>query len=79
MLYPDIGVCCLTDLTEKIIRRLLDARELDFHEIASVSPCIYVRKGHPLASRGGVSEEDLAGYPYVSFEHSQGVGTDFSE
>ena len=75
----DIGIIRLTDLTEKIIRRLLDARELDFHEIASVSPCIYVRKGHPLANRDGVSEEDLAGYPYVSFEHSQGVGTDFSE
>ena len=75
----DIGVIFLTELTEKIIRRLLDARELDFHEIASVSPCIYVRKGHPLANRDGVSEEDLAGYPYVSFEHSQGVGTDFSE
>ena len=75
----DIGVIFLTELTEKIIRRLLDARELEFHEIAAVSPCIYVRKGHPLANRDGVSEEDLAGYPYVSFEHNQGVGTDFSE
>lgn len=75
----DLGVIFLTELTEKIIRRLLDARELEFHEIAAVSPCIYVREGHPLANRDGVSEEDLAGYPYVSFEHSQGVGTDFSE
>ena len=40
----DIGVIFLTELTEKIIRRLLDARELEFHEIAAVSPCIYVRK-----------------------------------
>lgn len=75
----DIGVIFLTELTEKIIRRLLDARDLDFHEIAAVSPCIYVRKGHPLANRDEVSEADLAGYPYVSFEHNQGVGTDFSE
>lgn len=75
----DLGVIFLTELTEKIIRRLLDARDLEFHEIAAVSPCIYVRKGHPLANQEDVSEEDLAGYPYVSFEHSQGVGTDFSE
>ena len=75
----DIGVIFLTELTEKIIRRLLDARDLDFHEIAAVSPCIYVRKGHPLANRDEVTEEDLAGLPYVSFEHNQGVGTDYSE
>ena len=75
----DIGVIFLTELTEKIIRRLLDARDLDFHEIAAVSPCIYVRKGHPLANRDEVTEEDLAGLPYVSFEHNQGVGSDYSE
>ena len=75
----DNGVIFLTELTEKIIRRLLDARDLDFHEIAAVSPCIYVRKGHPLANRDEVTEEDLAGLPYVSFEHNQGVGSDYSE
>ena len=47
----DVGIICLTDLTEKIIRRLLDARELDFHELAAVVPCAYVRRGHPLADR----------------------------
>lgn len=75
----DLGVIFLTELTEKIIRRLLDSRELEFHEIAAVSPCIYVRKGHPLSSMDAVSEADLAGYPYVSFEHDQGVAADFSE
>lgn len=75
----DIGVIFLTELTEKMIRRLLDARELDFHEVAAVSPCIYVRKGHPLAELDAVTEQDLEGYPYVSFEHVQGVAADFSE
>ena len=50
----DVGVICLTDLTEKIICRLLDARELEFHELAAVCPCIYVRGGHPLAGRSSV-------------------------
>ena len=44
----DIGVIYLTKLTEKIVCRLLDARELTFHELAAVCPCVYVRKGHPL-------------------------------
>ena len=75
----DIGVICLTDLTEKIIRRLLDARELEFHELAAVSPCVYLRRGHPLADRTSLTEEDLVGYPYVAFEHDQGVASDFFE
>ena len=75
----DIGVIFLTELTEKMIRRLLDSRELEFHEVASVAPCVYVRKNHPLAELSTVSEADLAGYPYVSFEHDQGVAADFSE
>ena len=75
----DLGVIFLTELTEKIIRRLLVSRNLDFHEVAAVTPCIYVRKGHPLTALTSVSESDLTGYPYVSFEHERGVATDFSE
>ena len=75
----DLGVIFLTDVTEKMIRRLLDARELAFHEIAAVPPCIYVRQGHPLSGLDAVRERDLEGYPYVSFEHAQGVAADLSE
>lgn len=75
----DIGVICLTELTEKMILRFLDSRSLAFHEIAEVDPCVYVRKSHPLAERAAVTEADLTGYPYVSFEREQGVAVDFSE
>lgn len=75
----DLGVIYLTELTEKIVGRLLDARSLAFHPIAAVAPCAYVRRNHPLARRAPVSEADLDGYPYVSFERPQGVAADFSE
>ena len=67
----DVGVIFLTELTEKMIRRLLDARGLEFHEVAAVSPCVYVRKGHPLAGRTRISMEDLEPYPCLSFEQGQ--------
>jgi len=75
----DVGVIFITELTEKIIRRLMDAREIEFCELAAVAPCVYLRRGHPLASNDRLTEEMLAGYPYVSFEHSQGVAVDFAE
>ncbi len=75
----DLGVIFLTDLTEKIIRRMLDAHEVEFHQLASVPPCLYVRKGHPLTSLETVTVADSAGFPYLSFEHDQGAAVDFSE
>ena len=75
----DLGVIFLTDLTEKIIRRMLDAHEVEFHQLASVPPCLYVRKGHPLTGLETVTVADLAGFPYLSFEHDQGAAVDFSE
>ena len=58
---------------------MLDTRDLQFHEIASVDPCVYVRSGHPVLSLPAITEEDLSPYPYVSFEQTQGVAADFSE
>lgn len=75
----DIGVIFITELTEKIIRRLMDNREIEFHELAAVAPCVYLRRDHPLSAYSGLTEDDLAGYPYVSFEHDQGVAVDFAE
>ena len=76
----DVGVICLTDLTEKIICRLLDARELEFHELAAVCPCIYVRGGHPLAGRSSVTEEELDGSSVCGrLSTDQGVASDFFE
>ena len=75
----DLDIIFITDLTEKMILRLLDSRDLEFHEVTSVVPCVYLRKNHPLASRESLSDIDLAGYPYLSFEHTQGVAADSSE
>ena len=60
-------------------RGTADARVLTFYELAVVPPCVYVRKGHPLTQLEHVSEADLEGYPYSSFEQAQGVAVDFSE
>ena len=75
----DIGIVSESDLTEKIIGKLLEAKELDFYPMYTVSPSVYVRKGHPLCSKKAVTEEDVSHYPYITFEQSQGVAIDFSE
>lgn len=75
----DIGIISESDLTEKIVGRLLESHELIFHQLSAVKPCVYMREGHPLSEKPSLTEQDLSGYPYITFEQSQGVAIDFSE
>lgn len=77
--HSDLGVIFLSNLTEKIIRRILDAKNIEFNEVKSIQPCVFVRRDHPLAAKRTLTPEDLTGYPYMTFEHDQGVALDFSE
>ncbi len=75
----DVGVIFLSDLTEKIIRRRMDAQDVEFHELEAVPPCVYLRLDHPLTACASLTEAKLAEYPYACFEHDQGAAADFSE
>ncbi|MFF2093383.1 LysR family transcriptional regulator [Paenibacillus sp. NPDC058174] len=75
----DIGVIFTSNLTEKIIKRFLGTRNIEFHLLRKIQPCVYVRKGHPLAGRDSLKAEDLNDYIYMAFEHKQGESIDFSE
>ncbi|GAA3406095.1 LysR family transcriptional regulator [Paenibacillus hodogayensis] len=75
----DLGVIFTSNATEKIIKRFLQARSMEFHLIKKIQPCVYVRKGHPLSGKASVKAEELARYIYMAFEHKQGESIDFSE
>ena len=75
----DIGVIFLSNLTKKMLERILETKGIQFEELQCVTPCVFVRRDHPLACLPSVSAEDLSGYPYLSFEHSQSAALDFSE
>ncbi len=75
----DIGVIFLSNLTEKMLERILETKGILFQELHCVTPCVFVRRDHPLACLASVSAEDLGDYPYLSFEHGQSAALDFSE
>lgn len=75
----DIGVIFLSNTTEKYIRRMLSSRGIEFNKVMSLTPCVFLRCGHPLTKKRSVTAADLSGYVYLSFEHEQGVAMDFSE
>ena len=75
----DLGIIFLSASTEKFIRKYLAARNLEFHEMVAIDPCVFFRKDHPMASRAEVDLDDMEAYPFASFESGVSVSVEFSE
>lgn len=75
----DLGIIFLSPATESFIRKYLSVRNLEFYEIASVPPCVFFRKTHPMADRAEICLEDMSAYPFACFETDSSISIDFSE
>ena len=73
----DVGIFSLSSKTFMIQK--LRSMRLVFHHLAYKPVHIYVRKGHPLAGRASVEEEDLEGFPRISYDRSVDTDTLFTD
>lgn len=67
----DFGVICLSSSTERFMGKLFHSKGLEFHEIRSFHPHVFLRKNHPLASLPQISLAQLAPYPYVAYNQGE--------
>ena len=77
--YCDIGVLAVKASDFSIMERYFNKKNLIFTELLRVSPHIYIRKKHPLSNCSAVILEDLALYPYVSYEQGEHNNSFFAE
>lgn len=75
----EIGVLYLNHFNETVIRKIIKGSGLLFHELFVAKPHIFVSSKNPLARMEQVSMEDLAPYPYLSFEQGEHNSFYFSE
>ena len=75
----DLGIIFLSGSTEAFIRKYLDIRNIQFNEIVSIAPCVFFHKDHPMARHAEVDMEEMARYPYASFESDAAASLDFAE
>ena len=69
----ELGVIYLSDANRDVIGRILRAEELEFKPLFSCAAHVFLSSTHPLSGRASVTLEDLADYPYLSYE--QGIST----
>lgn len=78
-LRSEIGIIYLSDFNRAAITKLLNTKELAFHELTECDAYVYLWKGHPLASCKSIRLSQLSDYPCLSFEQGDNSSFYFAE
>ena len=75
----ELGVLYLDDENKNVITRALREKELVFTPLFEAKPHVFISSAHPLATKKTVDWDDLAPYPYLSFEQGEHNSFYYSE
>lgn len=64
----EIGILYLNDFNKKILTKLFQESDLEFHPLLVCGIYVYMWKGHPLAMKEEIAIEELEEYPCLAFE-----------
>ena len=77
--FSDLGILYLCGSNENVLRKLFEEYNLNFHELFTATPHIFISKNHPLARCASVRLDDLKPYPRLSFVQGNYESSNFSE
>lgn len=75
----EIGILFLNDFNEKVIMKILKSSDLEFRLLFVAEPHVFISRHHPLAKKKIITNEELAEYPYLSYEQGEHNSFYFSE
>ena len=75
----EIGVIYMNDFNRVVLEKEIKSHNLVFHELMQAEPHVFISSVHPLATKKTVDWDDLAPYPYLSFEQGEHNSFYYSE
>ncbi|WP_294580969.1 LysR family transcriptional regulator [uncultured Thomasclavelia sp.] len=78
-LKSEIGILYTSSKNEEIIIKLIKQNGLQFNQLFTAKPHVFISSKHPLAIKEIISLQDLEDYPYLSFEQGEYNSFYFSE
>lgn len=78
-LRSEIGILYVSSKNKAIIDKMLKQNDLEFQELFTAKPHVFIYSKHPLAKKKCISLEELDEYPYLSFEQGEYNSFYFSE
>ena len=75
----EMGIIYLSSFNETVLMRMLREAGLQFEELFRASPHIFIGRQHPLAGKESVTLQELAPYPYLSYDQGEQSAPYFAE
>ncbi len=75
----EIGVLYFNSFNKEVLQKIMKAKDLKFTELFVAKPHIFISRKNPLAKKKSVSLQELAPYPYLSFEQGEHNSFYYSE
>ena len=75
----EIGVLYLNDFNRDVLTKLFLDNNLEFTPLFQAVPHVFISKHHPLASKTSVTLDEMAAFPYLSYEQGERNSFYFSE
>lgn len=75
----EIGIIFISHATEGFMTKYLALKNIEFNMIKQITPCVFFRKTHPMATKDAVTLEEMSQFPFASFESETAASPDFSE
>ncbi len=70
-LTSEVGILYLNEFNRKVILKMLKENSLEFHELFTAKPHVFIGRNNPLARKQKITLEDLEEYPCLSFEQGE--------
>lgn len=77
--FSDLGILFISNGNKAIIRKELEDRRLQFFELFTAKPHVFLSADHPLADRKSVTLSQLRDYPRLNFIQGSYESSYFSE
>ena len=75
----ELGILYLNDFNRKVLEKIFEENNLEFHELFDCQEYVYLWSGHPLAKKKEITLEDLEDYPFLSFDQGSNNSFYFAE
>ena len=75
----EIGILYINDFNRKVLTKLFQESNLEFHAIQNCGIYVYLWGGHPLAKKAEIALEELEEYPCLSFDQGNNNSFYFAE
>lgn len=75
----ELGIIFMDDFNDVVLNKILKSNDLEFHQLYSARPHVFISRRHPLAGKQIITNEQLEAYPYLSYEQGEHNSFYFSE